>query len=72
MEVKPCPFCGSKLVNYTRGIICAPIVLMKCGNRACGAVVSFDNEECHILPEKAIDFRNMRAGKKRKGEIVRR
>ena len=66
--MKPCPFCGSKLVNYTRGITGAPIVFMKCGNPFCGAVVSFDNEECHMLPEKAIDFWNSRAGKKTRGQ----
>ena len=68
MEVKPCPFCGSKLVSYTRGIINAPIVMMKCGNPVCGAIVSFDNEECHMLPEKAINFWNSRAGKKTRGQ----
>ena len=60
--MKPCPFCGSKLVNYTRGMIGAPIVFMKCGNPFCGAVVSFDNDKCHMLPEKAIDFWSRRAG----------
>lgn len=60
--MKPCPFCGSKLVSYTRGMIGAPIVFMKCGNPFCGAVVSFDNDKCHMLPEKAIDFWNSRAG----------
>ena len=58
--LKPCPFCGGKLVKYTRGIIGAPIVFLKCGNLKCGAVVSFDTDACHILPEKAIDFWNRR------------
>ncbi len=61
-ELKPCPFCGSRLVSYTRGIIGAPIVFLKCENPDCGAVVSFDNEECHLLPENAITMYNTRAG----------
>ena len=60
-ELKPCPFCGSKLVKYTRGITGAPIVFLKCGNLDCGAVVSFDNEKCHLLPESAINAWNRRA-----------
>ena len=60
-ELKACPFCGSKLVNHTRGIIGAPIVYMKCGNPECGAIVSFDNDVCHLLPEKAIVMWNRRA-----------
>ena len=63
-ELKPCPFCGGKLVSYSRGIIGAPIVFLKCGNPDCGAVVSFDNEACHLLPEKAITMYNKRAGAK--------
>ena len=69
-ELKPCPFCGSKLVNYTRGMIGAPIVFMKCGNPCCGAIVSFDNEECHILPEKAIDHWDTRADLRPCGEWI--
>ena len=60
-ELKACPFCGSKLVNHTRGIIGAPIVYMKCGNPECGAIVSFDNDACHLLPEKALTMWNRRA-----------
>lgn len=61
IKLKPCPFCGSKLVNYSRGIIGAPIVYMKCGNPECGVVVSFDNDACHLLPEKALTMWNRRA-----------
>ena len=59
--LKPCPFCGSKLVKFTRGSISAPFLFFKCGNPDCGAVVSFDNEKCHLLPESAINAWNRRA-----------
>ena len=60
-NLKPYPFCGSKLVNHTRGIIGALIVFMKCGNPECGAVVSFDNDACNFFPEKALTMWNRRA-----------
>lgn len=67
-KLESCPFCDGKLVNYSRGIIGAPIVFFKCGNPDCGAVVSFDNEMCHMLPEKAIDYWNNRADLRPHGE----
>ena len=66
-KLKPCPFCGSKLVNYTNGIIGAPIVFLKCGNSECGAVVRFDNEECHMLPKRAIRYWDKRANLRPQG-----
>ncbi|MBQ7594671.1 MAG: Lar family restriction alleviation protein [Synergistaceae bacterium] len=60
IELKPCPFCGSRLVSYTHGVTRAPIVYMKCGNPECCAIVSFNNNACHLLPEKAIVMWNRR------------
>ena len=58
---KPCPFCGEKLITHTRGIIGVPIVFVKYSNPECGAIVSFDNNQCRILPESAITAWNRRA-----------
>ena len=66
-KLKPCPFCGSRLVSYSRGIIGAPILFMKCGNTECGAVVSFDNEKCHTLPEIAIKYWEKRENERPQG-----
>ena len=60
-KLKPCPFCGGKLISYSRGNVNAPFLFFKCGNLDCGAVVSFDNDACNLLPEKAITHWNRRA-----------
>ena len=57
--VKNCPFCGGK-VRATHGLINAPWYFFKC--RKCGAVVSFDNDECNATPIKAINYFNSRKG----------
>ena len=60
-ELKPCPFCGSKLIKAVRGITRSDIIFFKCGNPDCGAVVSFDNTKCLLLPENAFNDWNRRA-----------
>ena len=59
-ELKPCPFCGGKIISFSNGTINAPIVFLKCTNHACGAVVSFDNDKCNLMPEMAVDKWNRR------------
>lgn len=52
IKTSPCPFCGGE-VNITHGMICAPFWFFKC--KKCGAVISFDNDECNYNPEKAVE-----------------
>ena len=52
-DIKPCPFCGSK-VKITKGVYNAPFWFFKCTNRRCGAVISFDNDRANICPDVAI------------------
>lgn len=58
IKTLPCPFCGSE-VNITRGTICAPFWFFK--YKKCGAIISFDNDECNYNPEKAKDYFERRA-----------
>ena len=66
-ELKPCPFCGeklsarAKLISYSQEFTGSPFLFFKCRNLDCGAVVSFDNEQCNRLPETAIRYWNRRA-----------
>lgn len=60
-SIKRCPFCGST-IDVTKGILRLPILMFKCTNKKCGAVVSFDNETANNDPIKALDFWNARAG----------
>lgn len=53
IKTSPCPFCGGQ-IKITHGHICAPFWFFKC--KKCGAVVSFDNDECNINPEKAKQY----------------
>ncbi len=57
-ELKPCPFCGYKLVGY---LLNSPICAFKCDNPYCGAIVYFDNSACNLFPEKAVTHWNRRA-----------
>jgi hypothetical protein len=60
MEMKPCPFCGSK-VNVNNGdIIIMPIFMFKCTNPKCGATITFNNMEANKTPAKAIQNFNSR------------
>lgn len=45
IDLKPCPFCGSK-VFLTSHV--TPIRMFYCTNTLCGAVVSFCNERCDM------------------------
>lgn len=56
-ELKQCPFCGGK-AKATHGVMGVPFIFIKCGQ--CGAVVSFDNNECNHAPHKAIEYFNRR------------
>lgn len=60
-SIKRCPFCGSR-VEVTNGILRLPILMFKCMNKKCGAVVSFDNGTANNDPITALDFWNARAG----------
>ncbi len=62
-ELKPCPFCGKKVVRQ-KGYM--GLNFFKCKN--CGAVISFNNDFCNNNPDKAINAWNRRAedGKKKK------
>lgn len=59
-SIKRCPFCGSE-VQVSNGILRLPILMFKCTNEKCGAVVSFDNETANKDCIKALDFWNARA-----------
>jgi transposase-like protein len=48
-----CPFCGGE-IRVTHGYIYAPFWFFKC--KKCGAVVSFDNDECNRNPERAKEY----------------
>ena len=51
-KLKPCSFCGSRLVSYTRSIIGAPIVFMKYCQR-CGAEMALaDTKEMNTNDEE--------------------
>lgn len=56
-NAKPCPFCGGT-IKETNGIIGAPFWFFKC--KGCGAIVSFDNDECNADPSKAMSYFNNR------------
>lgn len=61
VEVRECPFCGAK-VNVSHGALhIAPFYFFKCKNKNCGAVVSFDNYEANMQPEKAVKYWNERS-----------
>lgn len=53
IKIKGCPFCAGE-INVTHGLINAPYLFFKC--RACGAIVSFDNDECNHNPRKAMQY----------------
>lgn len=59
IRVKPCPFCGGE-IKVTHGYINAPFWFFKC--KKCGAVISFDNDECNAEPIKAKEYFERRAG----------
>ncbi len=59
-KLKPCPFCGGKSISCTHGITNKPFLFLKCKNKDCGAVVSFDNDVCNSFPAKARDWWNRR------------
>ncbi len=44
IKLKPCPFCASKVNTYTSTF---GIIHFKCTNPDCGAIISFDNDECN-------------------------
>ncbi len=53
IKTSPCPFCGGN-VQITNGISVLPFLFFKCTK--CGAVISFDNEECNYNPKKAKEY----------------
>lgn len=67
-ELKPCPFCGGQAriadgmtvvpTRTERGIKGTQAIFIKC--RQCGAVVSFDNDECDCNPGEAVKYFNRR------------
>lgn len=59
-SIKRCPFCGS-YVEASNGLLRFPILMFKCTNKKCGAVVSFDNETANNDCIKALDNWNARA-----------
>ena len=61
-KLKPCPFCGEKLIFNAPVRIMGPKTLfLKCGNSECGAIVSFTNKICNKNPDEAINYWNRRA-----------
>lgn len=58
IETNRCPFCGGK-VNISHGMIGVPFWFFKC--KTCGAIVSFDNDDCNHSPEKAKEYFERRA-----------
>lgn len=58
IKTSPCPFCGGE-VNITHGMRCAPFWFFKC--EKCGAITSFNNNECNYNPERAKDYFERRA-----------
>lgn len=59
IELKPCPFCGDKDIDVSRGVTGAPFLFFKC--RQCGATVSFDNMAANHFPGLAIANWNSRS-----------
>lgn len=67
-ELKPCPFCGGQAriadgmtvvpTRTERGIKGTQATFIKC--RQCGAIISFDNDECDCNPGKAVKYFNRR------------
>lgn len=55
-KMKPCPFCGSKII-----VIKSPIGVFFFKCRKCGCIVSFDNDQYDSYPEKVIEAFNRRA-----------
>lgn len=55
-QLKPCPFCGSKVNSY-KGF--GGLVFIKCS--VCGSITSFDNDWCKAKPYKAIKLWNRRS-----------
>lgn len=56
----PCPFCGGR-VKATHGLLQLPIMLFKCRNPECGAIVSFRNDEADTIPSTAVKYWERRA-----------
>lgn len=57
----PCPFCGGP-VKETLGHLRfnPPILYYECKNRACGAIMSFNNSVTRESPEAARSFYKVR------------
>ena len=53
--MRECPFCGG-IVKAKEGFM--GLLLFRC--QACGATVSFDNDECNREPRKALEYFNRR------------
>ena len=49
-----CPFCGSECDKYAnlaaKTLVGSTIVMYRCKNKSCGAVMSFDNIDCNLNP----------------------
>ncbi len=58
IKTSPCPFCGGE-VKVTHGMTGVPFWFFRC--KKCGAIVSFDNDECNHNPEKAKGYFERRA-----------
>lgn len=48
-----CPFCGlecEKYANLAAKLVGSTLVMYRCKNNSCGAVISFDNIDCNLNP----------------------
>lgn len=54
-NLRECPFCGGRVIA-THGCVSLEKYYFKCFN--CGAVVSFDNDDCTDDPKRAFDYYN--------------
>lgn len=58
IKTSPCPFCGGE-VNIIHGKTGVPFWFFKC--EKCGAITSFNNNECNYNPERAKEYFERRA-----------
>lgn len=60
IRVKGCPFCDGE-INITHGVIGASVWFFKC--KKCGAIISFNNDECNTEPSRAKEYFERRVTK---------
>lgn len=61
-KLKPCPFCGNDVNPYIVRHGDVFLMMIKCKNSSCGAIMSFDNNFCNITPGMTVEYYNKRAG----------